>query len=82
MSLLTDREQQATVDALAGHPRGCVIRNVQGIEFWVRARPYVKRPLVEYIRKEFRTVQRNGPYELMVRNARAWEGARAETSAR
>jgi hypothetical protein len=37
----------------------------------------VRLPLVEYIRKEFRTVEQRGPYEFMILHERDWEPSAA-----
>jgi hypothetical protein len=77
MMLLKADEQRAVAHALSRHPRACAVRSNAGLEFWLQGVPYVRLPLVEYVRKEFRTVEQRGPYEFMIRNERAWEPSAA-----
>ena len=71
MLLLDDAQQQRVVDALAAHPRACVVSVPRLSGFWMSNRPMDQQPLTKYIHSEFRTVGRFSGYEFLVRKQRS-----------
>jgi len=65
--VLDSDQQQALVQELAGKPRLCVIKNQHVIDMWAQGRQIPRRPLVDFIDREFVHDSTYGDYELLVR---------------
>jgi hypothetical protein len=65
--VLTNQEQQSLVNQLEPIQRLCVVKNQRVIDMYAQGREVPKRPLVDYIDKQFVRAYSYGDYELLVR---------------
>jgi hypothetical protein len=70
MTLLDDSRQQQVIEQLARHPHACAVRADSLLDLWVGKEDIQAKPLVRYLREEFRPVGRFGSYEILVRKDR------------
>ncbi len=74
--LLSPAQQQSIVAEFAQHPNGCVIYHPSGVAFWNPTGADERSlPLVDYVRKNFRTVGQVGDYQFQIRNERVWNAS-------
>lgn len=66
--LMNDAEQAAAVREMEAQPRACVIYNPRIVKVWTRGREPAARPLVRFIRDNFRTEFEIRGYQFMVRH--------------
>jgi hypothetical protein len=70
-------EQQVIVDDLDRHPDACAVYTPRGVYFWYQKTPDLSSsPLATYIFTRFKTVDRMGDYQFMIRKERQWDTAR------
>lgn len=67
MFYLDGAAQQSAVQQIENRPRLCVVKNQAVIDFWSEGRPVPRRPLVDFIQKDFVLFGTYGDYELLVR---------------
>jgi hypothetical protein len=71
--LLSPAQQQAIVNEFALHPEGCVIYHPSGVSFWNPTGADERSlPLVQFVRRNFKTVSAMGDYEFQIRRERPW----------
>ena len=61
--------QQRILDQVKSVPRLCAVRYPQLETFWVGTRPIPDRPLRAFLLNDFRTVETNGVFDIMIRRA-------------
>ena len=79
----TADEQHDLVERIRGNPTLCALRDKSTLDFWsglLNTAP-PPRPLLRFIRSEFRTAEAYGPYELMLRRSPGAGGSRSESTA-
>jgi hypothetical protein len=64
---LTDADQQRIVAQVAAEPRVCVMYNAEQLAMWTHDADVSARPLIRYIRENFRTVAQGRGNDLMTR---------------
>jgi len=68
---IPDTTQSNVVRELASMPRLCFIYNEEIVYFWSHTHDVGDRPVIRYLRQNFRTVLQHGANLLMVRNGEA-----------
>lgn len=67
MALVDDTAQAAIVAEIAGDPRACVVYQQRVVDLWTRGSNVSGKPLVRFIRDNFRTVYESNGYRLLMR---------------
>jgi len=67
MALVDDRAQAAVVSEIAGDPRACVVYQQQVVDLWTGGSNVSGKPMVRFIRDNFRTVYESNGYRLLMR---------------
>ena len=71
MLTYSPEEQQAVVDDFSQFPNGCAVYSPGSLSFWNKANLDLRTsPLANYILTHFKTVDRTGDYQFMIRNER------------
>jgi len=63
---LDDDAQRSLIQLVSSTPRGCIIYNPEMVAFWTHNADVSARPIIQYMKQDFRPVLESGGNQLMV----------------